>query len=120
MSAVERVYADAGATSHLRTERFGPAPHVRRPAVPTSGARLDLARTQRTLDGDTAHTLLEQLESAGERPAYGCRRGICHSCRCLKLSGVVENLLTGETSGPGRELIQACISVPRGDVALDL
>ena len=34
-------------------------------------------------------TLLEQLERAGERPAYGCRMGICQTCTCRKRSGTV-------------------------------
>jgi ferredoxin-NADP reductase len=65
-------------------------------------------------------TLLEQAEAAGLRPDFGCRMGICHTCTCRKTAGAVRNLLTGEVSEEEDEDIQLCISVPAGDVALEL
>ena len=46
--------------------------------------------------------------------------GICHTCSCLKQSGTVENLLTGEISSEPGERIQLCISRARTDLTLDL
>ena len=46
--------------------------------------------------------------------------GICHTCTCRKLAGPVRNLRTGAVSAEEDEDIQLCISVPAGDVALDL
>jgi hypothetical protein len=46
--------------------------------------------------------------------------GICHSCTTRKCAGPVKNLLTGELSDEEDEHIQLCISVPAGDVALEL
>ena len=46
--------------------------------------------------------------------------GICNTCSCRKLSGSVRNALTGEISTAEDELIRICVSVPAGDVALDL
>jgi ferredoxin len=64
--------------------------------------------------------LLEQLERAGERPRFGCRMGICQTCKCRKLAGRVENLLTRAVSSAPDEDIQPCISVARSDVELRL
>jgi ferredoxin len=67
-----------------------------------------------------AGTLLEQAEAAGLRPEFGCRMGICHTCTARKAGGAVRNLLTGELSEEEDEDIQLCVSVPAGDVALEL
>jgi ferredoxin len=65
-------------------------------------------------------TLLEQAEAAGLSPDFGCRMGICHTCTCRKAAGAVRNLRTGEVSSEEDEDIQLCVSVPAGDVALEL
>ncbi len=65
-------------------------------------------------------TLLEQAEAAGLSPDYGCRMGICHTCTCRKAAGAVRNLRTGEVSDEEDEDIQLCVSVPAGDVALEI
>ncbi len=67
-----------------------------------------------------AGTLLEQAEAAGLAPAFGCRMGICKTCTCRKSVGAVRNLRTGEVSEEEDEDIQLCVSVPAGDVALQL
>jgi ferredoxin-NADP reductase len=69
---------------------------------------------------NSGQVLLEQAEAAGLTPEFGCRMGICHSCTCQKLAGSVRNVLTGEISSSEEEPIQICVSVPAGDVALDL
>ena len=65
-------------------------------------------------------SLLEQAEAAGLTPEFGCRMGICHTCTCRKAAGAVRNVLTGEVSDEEDEDIQLCVSVPAGDVALEL
>jgi ferredoxin-NADP reductase len=65
-------------------------------------------------------SLLEQAEAAGLTPKFGCRMGICHTCTCRKDAGAVRNLLTGEVSDEEDEDIQLCVSVPVGDVALQI
>jgi ferredoxin-NADP reductase len=67
-----------------------------------------------------AGTLLEQAEAAGLTPEFGCRMGICHTCTCRKAAGAVRNVLTGAISDEEDEDIQLCVSVPAGDVALEL
>jgi stearoyl-CoA 9-desaturase NADPH oxidoreductase len=64
--------------------------------------------------------LLEQAEDAGLTPDHGCRMGICNTCSCRKTAGTVRNVLTGALSSAGEEQIRICVSVPVGDVALDL
>jgi ferredoxin-NADP reductase len=65
-------------------------------------------------------TLLELAEAAGLSPDYGCRLGICKTCTCRKAAGTVRNLVTGEVSAEEDEDIQLCVSVPAGDVALEI
>ena len=62
--------------------------------------------------------LLEQAEDAGLSPEHGCRMGICNTCSCLKTSGRVRIVLTGDISSAGEEQIRICVSVPVGDTAL--
>ncbi len=65
-------------------------------------------------------SLLEQAEAAGLTPEFGCRMGICHTCTCRKSAGAVRNVLTGDVSDEEDEDIQLCVSVPVGDVALEI
>jgi ferredoxin len=67
-----------------------------------------------------AGSLLEQAEAAGLTPEFGCRMGICHTCTCRKSAGAVRNVLTGEISDEEDEDIQLCVSVPAGNVALEI
>lgn len=96
-----------------RVERFA----TPRPAT-THRARVHLAIADRTVD-IAGGTLLEALERAGERPAYGCRMGICNTCRCHKTSGTVEDVLTGAVSSEPQE-IRLCTSIARSDLELSL
>jgi ferredoxin-NADP reductase len=64
--------------------------------------------------------LLEQAEDAGLAPEHGCRMGICNTCSTRKRTGTVRNVISGGLSGAGEEQIRICVSVPVGDVALDL
>ena len=64
--------------------------------------------------------LLTLAEQARLNPISGCRMGVCHQCTCRKQHGLVYNTLTGQTSDTGGEDIQLCVSLPVGDVQLDL
>jgi stearoyl-CoA 9-desaturase NADPH oxidoreductase len=64
--------------------------------------------------------LLEQAEDAGLAPDHGCRMGICNTCSCHKTAGTVRNVISGAISSAGEEQIRICVSVPVGDVSLDL
>jgi ferredoxin-NADP reductase len=116
----ERLWQSVGASELLMRERFAPALRLAVPTVSTSGVQVTLARSKRNVVAKGEGSLLEQLERAGERPAHGCRIGICHTCKCHKQSGTVQNLVTGEVSSEPDQEIQLCISVPRSDLELDL
>jgi ferredoxin-NADP reductase len=106
-----------GAPERWLAESFTP------PALPSPGAAAEgtLSFLRSLSQAPIADgTLLEQAEAAGLSPAFGCRMGICHTCTCRKAAGAVRNLRTGEISTEEDEDIQLCVSVPAGDVALEL
>jgi ferredoxin-NADP reductase len=121
MRRVERLWAGAGAAHRLHVERFAPDGVPPRPAnaEPASAHTVRLTRSRRSFAAGSG-TLLEQLERAGERPPFGCRMGICKTCRCRKATGAVENVLTGAVSSAADEDIQPCISIARSDLELCL
>jgi stearoyl-CoA 9-desaturase NADPH oxidoreductase len=121
MDALAPIWTRAGIAERLRMERFVPPPLP----APVAGAApaqvaFTLLRSGRRIESDGSGTLLDQLERAGERPAYGCRLGICNTCRCRKRAGIVENARTGEVSSEGEEDIRLCVSRARTDLELAL
>lgn len=120
MERAERLWADRGISAHLTREHFAPALRPPSQASPDGGVQVVLASSGRQINARGEGSLLDQLERAGERPPSGCRMGICHTCRCTKRRGTVENLLTGEVSSAPDEEIQLCITVPRTDLELAL
>ena len=90
IGALRGIYVDA--PGRLLSETFTP------PTLAVSGAAatgtVRFTRTGTAVPIATG-TLLEQAESAGLRPEYGCRMGICHTCTCRKSAGAVRNVLTG-------------------------
>ena len=114
MAMVEAMHAGAGVAGRLVSESFGRRaapvlPGAASHAVQFAGAAFDVASGQSLLDG---------AEAAGLQPRFGCRRGICRTCQCRKLSGTVLNQLTGQVSAPGEELIQLCITTPQSALEL--
>ena len=92
--------------------------------VPSDGAPIELRIEQnevkRSFTVSAGQSLLQALEQAGARVASGCRIGICNTCQCLKRSGTVQNLRTGEISDAPNELIRLCVSAPISSLALSL
>ena len=116
MARVEALYDARGAGRQLHQERF-----VARPVVVRGGrsVQVTLRRSGRTVELDGQGSLLEQLERAGEKPAHGCRMGICQTCRCPKVSGVTRDRETGALSTDPQP-IRLCVSDARSDLELDL
>jgi stearoyl-CoA 9-desaturase NADPH oxidoreductase len=109
MQMVENMYTEAGCSEHLQSESFG-----RRATPVDPNASEHVITSNNTLfNAKAGKNLLDAAEMAGLKPKFGCRRGICRSCQCKKISGTVANLLTGQVSGPGEEWIQLCISSPQ-------
>ncbi len=114
MAMAEAMHAESGRSDQLTSESFGRraapvAPDAASHAVTLSGVAFEVTAGQSLLDG---------AEAAGLQPRFGCRRGICRTCQCRKLSGTVLNQLTGQLSGPGGELVQLCISTPQSALEL--
>jgi ferredoxin len=118
MERVRRLAEQAGCARRIRCERFG----LDRVAIPTAAppVAIRLARSGVTLPPNGGGTVLEQLERGGARPAFGCRMGICQTCKCRKQSGAVRNLVTGAVSTEAEEDIQPCISLALSDLELRL
>lgn len=112
MASVRELWSENGLGGSLSYEYFA-APPVEVGDVTDAVITVE----ERELALAAGQTLLDALLDGGERPKYGCRRGVCHECKCKKTSGVVKNLLTGSVSS-GEESIQLCISVPLSDVSL--
>ncbi len=89
-------------------------------AIDSQGGRVHFSKSDVRIQSTDDTALLDLAESARLSPRHGCRMGICHQCSCRKTSGTVVNRLTGQPSGPGEETIQLCISVPRGEVEIQL
>jgi stearoyl-CoA 9-desaturase NADPH oxidoreductase len=119
MTTMREHWEARGLDSRLRLESFG-APCATAPRGATTALEVRCTRSERLFTAPGIDPLLAEAERAGLRPRYGCRMGICHTCSCVKRSGIVENLLTGELSTEPDERIQLCISRARTDLTLDL
>jgi hypothetical protein len=116
MATFETLYGLAGLAGKLQTESFG---RRAAPPDPTAASHEVLhAGSGTVFEARAGQSLLDAAEAAGLSPRFGCRRGICRTCQCTKRSGTVLNLLTGQVSGPGEELIQLCISTPHSAIEL--
>ena len=84
-----------------------------------ASGQISFLKSGKNVQSSGDKTLLELAESAGLNPKYGCRSGICHECKCSKTTGQVLNTLTGELTPEDQTHIQACISIPVGDISID-
>ena len=107
-------------SEQIHLEHFGPAP-VEVGTIAADG-RVLFSRSSTTVEADSEkpESILTMAEENGLRPNSGCRMGVCGQCRCTKTSGVVYNTRTGLHSDTGTETIQLCVSVPIGDVTIQL
>ncbi|MDO8185241.1 ferredoxin reductase [Conexibacter sp. JD483] len=120
VDAVHGQWARTGLEQRLHVERFAPPPLAPLPAdADAASGALRFARSG-VEAANRGGTLLDQAEAAGLRPQSGCRMGICHTCSCRKLAGAVRDVRSGEISTAPDEQIQICVSVPLGDVTLDI
>lgn len=113
MAAIRTHWDELGRSEHLAFEYFGAPPVNASEAI---DAEIQLA-SGKQIHLNAGETLLDSLLANGETPKYGCKRGVCHECKCRKTSGAVKNLLTGKVTA-GEEDIQLCISAPVSDVTL--
>ena len=119
ISGVSQLLLDAKVDAHnIYVERFGPAT-VDFSKLDKAGT-VNFSQSRKSADLGSNTNLLDLAEKNGMQPESGCRMGICHKCSCRKKSGVVYNTLTDSYSDTGQEDIQLCISVPVGEVTLEL
>ena len=104
----------------IHYEYFGPAPIVNLDVETSGTVVFNQSSIEVESTGYKVQSLLEIAESAGLSPITGCRMGICHQCICQKQQGVVYNTLTKVFSDTGSGEVQLCISVPVGNVTLNL
>lgn len=119
MDMVRGYWKQQNLEASLLSEHFTNA-FLRREPGEAVQAQIACTRSERMFDSQGAAPLLEEAEAAGLQPKYGCRIGICHTCKCKKVSGTVENLLTGQISSEPNEMIQLCVSAARSNVTLDI
>lgn len=86
----------------------------------TTTGEVSFSKSTVRIEGDGTKTILELAELAGLTPKYGCRSGICHECKCTKISGQVVNYHNGKKSNLDAEEIQICVSIPHGVVEIAL
>jgi ferredoxin-NADP reductase len=119
MDEVHALWALEGFAAPLHSERFAAAPLRPAKALGTP-VTVVAERSTKTFESSGTANLLEQAEAAGLNPKHGCRIGICASCQCVKRSGTVQNLQTGELCSAPDQTIRLCISAARSELALDL
>ncbi|SIR78141.1 ferredoxin reductase [Williamsia sterculiae] len=114
MESVRDHWESAGAATRLHWEAFtAPSPA---PVDPDAAeGQLSFSQAGTAVDND-GRSILDQAESAGLTPEFGCRMGICFSCTAVKTRGCTRNVLTGELDADDDQHIQLCISAPVGDV----
>ena len=117
MKAVTSVWKENGIEARLTKEIFGFI--TADPDASISEMPITLQRSQQEFLNSKS-TLLESAEAAGARPAHGCRTGVCKTCSCTKVSGVVRDLLTGAIDDQPNTQIRICISEPLSAVTLDI
>ena len=117
MDTARALFARQGRAEHLHTEAFTLAPAGL--ATGAAGGTVRFGASEIGV-GNDGSPLLHQAEAAGLTPLTGCRMGICHTCTRRLCSGVVRDAVTGDlTQGPDVN-IRICVSVPLGDVEIDL
>ncbi|MET0954249.1 MAG: FAD-binding oxidoreductase [Aeromicrobium sp.] len=117
IAGVRDTYAELGAADQLRMEYFK-VPSVDLDAADATGMlSFDDSKMEAFNSGAT---ILEQAETAGLKPDFGCRMGVCNTCAIKKNSGAVRHVVSGEVSASTDETIKICVQVPIGDVNVAL
>ncbi len=119
IEAASGAWREAGNEDWLLSEHFGLPSSI----AAGDGSAPQYVRANRAGVAFVAaggRSLLVEAEAAGLKPAYGCRMGICHTCKCRKVSGTVEDLRNGRVSEEPNEMIQLCVTAARSALTLEL
>lgn len=115
LDTIESIWADAGRTENLHTERFV----IARTDRGGEGGTVTFAFSGKSVEIDGATSLLEAGEQVGIQMPFGCRMGICQTCVLPLESGHVRDFRSGEEHGAG-DRINTCISTASGDCTLNV
>ena len=113
---LEKVWSAADVTQRLHV---GSGSRRHGPRCTGRAARVEFARSGKTVVADAATSLMDAGEGAGVQMPFGCRMGICQSCVVSLVDGHVRDLRTGVEHEPGTR-VQTCISAASGDCVLDV
>jgi ferredoxin-NADP reductase len=117
MSSAHALFAQADRADHFHTEAFTLSQITAEAGQIDGKVRFATSEINVVSDGTP---LLLQAEKAGLAPLHGCRMGICHTCVRPLCAGVVRDAVTGELTDQPDTNIRICVSVPMGDVEIDL
>lgn len=116
MQPIREHWAAQGLESRLSTEHYGVFAEARPGEQPR---QISATASELRFEAAAGESLLAAAERAGLNPDYGCRKGICHSCRYVK-NGITRNLLTGEVCSESGVLVQLCVHGAESDLQLQL
>lgn len=119
MDVLEEHWKEHGDPGRLHTERFQPIIGTGDADV-GSGGTVSFRVTDVEATCDVGVSILVGGEEAGAVLPFGCRMGICHTCKGKLRSGQVRDLRTGELTGDVGETIRTCVNAPEGHVEIEL
>jgi ferredoxin-NADP reductase len=120
-------------STRIHREGFGPeapitpgiAPSSHSPAhaplgQPGTGPQISFTRSGLTVPWDSRFASLLELAEACDVPVqWSCRTGVCHTCECALIGGIV-NYTPDPLEPPATGNVLICCSRPSGDVEVDL
>ena len=114
MRQAQEIYAQQDAVGNFHQEFFQPVQIEQS----NEAQPITFRRAQQNFIATT--NLLSSAEQAGLRPQHGCRMGVCNRCSCTKVSGVTQNVITGEIDDQPNRAIKLCVSQALSPVTIDL
>jgi stearoyl-CoA 9-desaturase NADPH oxidoreductase len=119
MDALEQFWKEQGDPERLHMERFQPIIGTGDAEIGTGGT-VSFRVTDVEATCDVGVSILVGGEQAGAILPYGCRLGICHTCKGKLRSGKVRDLRTGEVHGDIGQTVRTCVNAPEGPVEIEL
>ena len=98
-------------------ESFSPAFATATAGMPV---QVNLSKQQRSVTIASGINLLDALEQAGVAVASGCRRGICNTCTCKKISGLVQEQQDKRLYAEDNAMFKPCMVTAISDITLEL
>ncbi len=81
---------------------------------------ITLQRSQKTVTVPVGQSILSALEAEGINPPSGCRRGLCNTCSCTKLSGSTRHVHHQDMNHESHTSLRICVNSANSDLILDL